>query len=93
MSEKEFVDIGDDHEVQLREWEGEVAGLQYRHKRPDGTPCEGWIHFKGTKWAEVSGDREGWTLHSLDPLTLSPSLLCRACGDHGFIRDGKWVKA
>lgn len=28
-----------------------------------------------------------------DPLTLEPSLACRACGHHGFIRDGKWVPA
>ena len=26
-------------------------------------------------------------------ITVSPSLLCLLCGDHGFIRDGKWVSA
>ena len=31
-------------------------------------------------------------LVAYDPLTVAPSLLC-ACGDHGFIRDGKWVPA
>ena len=36
--------------------------------------------------------RARWTLVAYDPLTVAPSLLC-ACGDHGFIRDGKWVPA
>lgn len=31
-----------------------------------------------------------WQIESVDPLTLSPSLLCRACGHHGFIRNGRW---
>ena len=35
----------------------------------------------------------GWALESKDPLTVSPSLRCRQCGSHGFIREGKWVKA
>ncbi len=33
-----------------------------------------------------------WQLESLDPLTLSPSLLC-GCGYHGFIKQGKWIPA
>lgn len=36
---------------------------------------------------------EGWTVVQRNPLTLSPSLLCKNCGLHGFIREGKWVKA
>lgn len=45
-----------------------------------------------------------WQLLSRAPLHVEPSLLCKApmepidgqpqeCGDHGFIRDGKWVPA
>lgn len=26
-------------------------------------------------------------------LTLEPSLLCPRCGNHGFVRDGRWVRA
>ena len=33
-----------------------------------------------------------WNVECWEPLTLSPSLLC-SCGDHGFIRNGKWVRA
>jgi hypothetical protein len=32
-----------------------------------------------------------WTIESEEPLTLSPSLLCTACGDHGWVRGGVWV--
>jgi hypothetical protein len=28
-----------------------------------------------------------------DPLTIEGSLLCRSCGLHGFVREGRWVPA
>lgn len=34
-----------------------------------------------------------WQVHSLDPLHVEPSILCRNCGNHGFIRNGKWEDA
>ena len=33
-----------------------------------------------------------WTLHSLDPLHIEPSVLC-GCGHHGWIRGGCWCPA
>lgn len=39
-------------------------------------------HFPGPKWE----------LRSIEPLHIEPSVAC-GCGDHGWIRDGKWVKA
>ena len=30
-------------------------------------------------------------LLSEEPLTITPSLVCPECGDHGWIRDGAWV--
>lgn len=38
------------------------------------------------------GASSGHELVSADPLTISPSLLCR-CGDHGWLRDGRWIPA
>lgn len=32
-------------------------------------------------------------LVSEDPLHIEPSILCTACGDHGFIRGGVWANA
>lgn len=40
---------------------------------------------------EIDAGRAGWQVESWEPLTLSPSLLCRSCGLHGFIREGRWV--
>ena len=32
--------------------------------------------------------------HGLQPWEdVKPSILCRRCGDHGFITDGRWVVA
>ena len=71
-------------------------GAVVRHKTPDGGDCMSGIYFDTPETkrviAEAFPDRSTWTVESWDPLTISPSLLCRACGDHGFIREGKWVK-
>lgn len=42
---------------------------------------------------QIDGGRARWQVVSWEPLTLSPSLLCRACGMHGFIQQGRWVPA
>jgi hypothetical protein len=33
----------------------------------------------------------GWRIERIEPLTVTPSILCGSCGTHGFITDGKWV--
>lgn len=91
----------------------EKYGAIIRHYRPDGTLCEGAIDFE-SEWTQkhhalaVKYNREHglpepgyqtWTVECWEPLTCSPSLLCKApagsgtCGDHGYIRNGKWVRA
>lgn len=97
--------LGDDHFAEFYGWypdrnlnpqyaafpDADRIGVIYYHKRPDnGKWCSGAIMFS-TAPAPLTGLR--WTLESLDPLTVSPSLLCQRCGDHGFIRNGKWVRA
>ena len=37
------------------------------------------------------GRRWAWIVEQVEPLTVSPSILCRSCGEHGFWRDGRWV--
>ena len=73
------------------------GGLLY-HLTPDGKPCVGHFAWMLTKWEREHPERQYnhtlWTPEG-EPgphMTLSPSLLC-SCGDHGFIRDGKWVQA
>lgn len=33
----------------------------------------------------------GWQVQSVDPLTVTPSILCSGCSTHGFITGGAWV--
>lgn len=56
-------------------------------------PAEDYIPLRhgpsdGSAWSN-----HAWEIHSEEPLTISPSLLCTACKVHGFIRNGVWVPA
>lgn len=60
--------------------------------------CYSGITFRGEAQAllaarGVFSDHALWDVLSWQPLTLAPSLLCRLCGDHGFIRAGRWERA
>ena len=68
----------------------EKWGASIRHYKPDGQLCEGFVTFDGFWQRKFIRDR--WVVECWEPLTCSPSLLCH-CGDHGFIRNGKWEKA
>lgn len=58
----------------------------YKHE-PSATP--GWC--LGTiQWRRARAPL--WELHSLAPLTVTPSILC-GCGAHGFITQGTWIAA
>lgn len=71
----------------------EKFGLAVQHKKPDGSDCEGFVTIEGEAQRKVHPDAAKWTLVQEDPITLTPSLHCNACGDHGFITNGKWVRA
>jgi hypothetical protein len=82
------------------------CGASVAHLTPKGEPCEGAVHFASEAWTALEAlskaycEAHGiawtpapvWQVHSLSPLHLSPSLLCKAegCGDHGFIENGRW---
>jgi hypothetical protein len=99
------IDLGSDHSITIAVWDPDLKlnpmAEKYRadlplkctglvtHKTPDGKNCDGAITFDSPIAREVF-DGPFWTVESWDPLTLSPSLLCH-CGDHGFIKHGKWV--
>lgn len=52
------------------------------------------INDDGTVSGLLPLDAErGWQVQSLDPLTVTPSILCQTCGTHGFITAGKWMPA
>jgi hypothetical protein len=57
-----------------------------------GEECAGAVTFAGDVQREVSPSATTWTVESWESLTISPSVLC-SCGDHGFIREGRWIPA
>lgn len=89
------IDLGDNHILTFSGYKDEKrVGASVSHLKPDGTPCDGWVAFAGGAWANsFDGQIAVWEVVQEDPLTLSPSILCRACGDHGHVVNGRWVKA
>ena len=88
------IDIGAGVRIKFSEYEGEAAGINEWHLKKDGTWCRGWVAFHNSAWGRQFKSREvGWNVVSHDPLTLTPSILCRVCGHHGFITNGRWVPA
>lgn len=65
---------------------------KYRRYR-NGDECFSAIFFDLPEVRTMRPDGNFWTVDSWEPLTLSPSILCLICRDHGFIREGKWVPA
>jgi len=88
---KEAVWLDDDNAVTFTEKNGERVGglLWHRVAVREDSATPGWC-VGGFQWKGETGPL--WTLESMEPLTLSPSILC-GCGHHGFVRNGKWVGA
>lgn len=64
------------------------------HRNPaTGERCMGGVRFPSETQRAVDPRSATWDVSSWEPLTISPSVLCRRCGDHGFVRDGEWVTA
>ena len=70
----------------------EHYGAIITHLTHEDKLCEGCITFDSPTSQSIEPARPKWIVESWDPLTISPSILCD-CGDHGFIRGGKWVQA
>lgn len=93
--DEDGIDLGHGVTFQFTSWRDIAkAGFIERHPRPDnGEQCFGSVIFDLPGVREAFPNRPLWTLESIDPLTISPSVLCTVCGHHGFIRDGEWVPA
>jgi hypothetical protein len=72
---------------------GELVGLLERHCCVNniGDPCDGVgsLPFLGARGWPDGWPR--WSVQTLSPLTIEPSVRCQRCGRHGFIRGGVWV--
>lgn len=82
--------------------EGAVfIGIHEHHLKPDGSWCGGWVGFSNVEDpGRADGTIEPYriegthhTLDKADPLTISPSLACRSCPSHGWIKEGVWSDA
>ena len=75
----------------------DCGGVRIERRYLDGN-LEGiaWWHFcDGVEREDFMGTdppwQDGWVVEQVQPLTLSPSILCRVCQFHGHIREGKWI--
>ena len=100
----QVIDLGHGHTLKFTSWSPDRELNPQYINVPDispigavidtGNDCRSGIMFDLPGVREVIGpNRPVWQVISWEPLTLSPSLLCQLCGDHGFIREGKWVPA
>lgn len=95
MTPAPTLELGLDHTLTLVSFgQNERFGAVLCHpnqKRP-GEWCLASIIFDSEDARVALPDRPKWTVVQWEPLDITPSFQCN-CGDHGFVRDGKWVPA
>lgn len=93
LDPKETLDLGDGHRLSpILGKQDELIGYmdEHPHATEPGRECWGSVALEGTEWGR---EHPRWRVVQAQPLTLAPSLLCPTCGNHGFVRDGRWVPA
>lgn len=85
----ERIGIGHGVTIQWLTVDGNRVGLELSHVHGDGEEHGCYVRLDVPQ--NVGEPR--WNVESWDPLTLSPSILLKTCGLHGFIRNGRWVPA
>ena len=82
------VNIGHGVAIEPRWRNGVLEGVAIDHYVP-GPGRE--LH---AQWIPCKPYREdGWDVISGEPLTLAPSIACKRCAWHGYIRGGRWKPA
>ena len=67
-----------------------VCAIQEYHQHPENGICKNFLPINNNTH---DSNMYAWTLSSLDPLGVSPSVNCfdrTKCGLHGYIREGQW---
>lgn len=83
------VDVGDDKRMlHYPGSERMIEGWRFVHRCLTGQ--EGGHRRECTTASRLHPDHQ---IVSAEPLTITPSILCRGCGTHGWVRDGRWVSA
>lgn len=91
------IDLGDGHWLRWSTYQGERCGGIIRHVMPNERGfCEGAFWLRDSSFIRAHDDgtkRPQWDLTGTEESpTLTPSFQCH-CGDHGFVTEGKWVRA
>lgn len=99
-------DLGDGHSfIWICDRSGKAIGLMEHHMpgpdaRPGAKYCGGYVCWTpadkqdvATPWRASNHQLLAGGPGDEQHLTLAPSLACRNCPSHGFIRDGKWTEA
>ena len=95
------IDLGEGRSVKFFTVDGvNIVGATEEHPSAKdtsvhkaGEACAGGVYFDVPELPAGWKPLQRWTVESWNPLTLSPSVLCTLCGNHGFIRESKWVLA
>ena len=107
MRDNQAITLGHQHTLRFMRWAPDRAlnpqydhlpdvqqyGALVEHQTTDGRPCTCVITFDGPVQRELAPNEARWQVQTWEPLTLTPSLVCPLCGDHGFIRDSTWIPA
>jgi len=93
MKESHDLDLGDGHWLDWSEWQGQRCGgiITHTTTKTETGFCSGafWLaSFTGYEHGHPKWQMSG----TFERPTLNPSFMCH-CKDHGFVRDGKWVRA
>lgn len=72
---------------------GSPSVVYEQHANSNGDPCIGALTLVIPGERERNGSTPMWDVVQSEPLTLSPSILCRSCGKHGYIHNGRWEEA
>jgi len=102
----QYADLPDNDRTGIVVGHYHEEGTCARHDSPEkcaqnpswcSNECEGAVLFDTPENRRGSPGRPLWQVESLEPLTISPSILYSTekggCGLHGFIREGRWVGA
>jgi hypothetical protein len=99
------LDLGDGHRLFFHSWKPdrrlnpqydevpdcERFGATVEHRnRQTGVRCVGSLTFTGAVQDRIRPDAPKWVVDSWEPLSMLPSVMC-SCGDHGWIRAGRWI--
>lgn len=74
-------------------WHDRAGLIEWHRDTQTGDWCCGAVLFDLEGVHVLFPECALWTVVSFEPLTITPSILCRICGHHGWITDGRWVNA